>query len=142
MADLQGRGLFAMLRVLLWVLDRLEESGAVAGPVYDIPRILRDRMVFKVPTLRNVAETGPYFHDGHVATLEEAVRLMGLHEAGTHLSDADVHSIVTFLHALTGEIPQGYIQPPAPKPTAISYNQNHRPGATSNSAPNSMQGGE
>jgi cytochrome c peroxidase len=75
----------------------------------------RDAMFFKVPTLRNVDQTGPYFHDGHVKTLEEAVRLMGEHEAGTELSDADVHSIVTFLHALTGEIPQQYIQPPAPE---------------------------
>ncbi|HEX4650701.1 MAG TPA: cytochrome c peroxidase [Granulicella sp.] len=73
----------------------------------------RDAMFFKVPTLRNVDQTAPYFHDGHVPTLEEAVRLMGREQADTELSDAEIHSIVTFLHALTGPIPTQYIQPPA-----------------------------
>jgi cytochrome c peroxidase len=77
----------------------------------------RDKMFFKVPTLRNIEMTGPYFHDGHVKTLDEAVRLMGKYEVGEDLSDADVHSIVVFLHALTGEIPWQYIQPPANETT-------------------------
>jgi cytochrome c peroxidase len=97
----------------------------------------RDQMFFKVPTLRNVDQTGPYFHDGHVKTLEEAVRLMGLHEAGTKLSDADVHSIVTFLHALTGDIPTQYIQPPPPempRAKANSIADNDNVGAASGSA--------
>jgi cytochrome c peroxidase len=97
----------------------------------------RDQMFFKVPTLRNVDQTGPYFHDGHVKTLEEAVRLMGEHEAGTELSDADVHSIVTFLHALTGEIPTQYIQPPAtetPRAKANSIAENNNAGAASGAA--------
>jgi cytochrome c peroxidase len=72
----------------------------------------RDAMFFKVPTLRNVDQTAPYFHDGHVATLEEAVRLMGREQTDTELSDAEIRSIVTFLHALTGPIPTQYIQTP------------------------------
>jgi cytochrome c peroxidase len=72
----------------------------------------RDNMFLKVPTLRNVDQTGPYFHDGHVRTLEEAVRLMGRYQTGESLSDRDVASIVTFLHSLTGEIPRTYIKPP------------------------------
>lgn len=78
-----------------------------------------DRMYFKVPTLRNVTETGPWFHDGHVQTIDEAVRLMGRYEAGRKLSEADVQSIVAFLHALTGDIPQQYIQPPSSASTLV-----------------------
>jgi len=72
----------------------------------------RDRMYFKVPTLRNVERTGPWFHDGHVRTIQQAVRLMAQYQTGHPLSDADVQSITTFLNALTGDIPQQYIQPP------------------------------
>jgi cytochrome c peroxidase len=72
-----------------------------------------DRMYFKVPLLRNVEKTGPWFHDGQVHSVEQAVRLMAKYETGEELSNEDVRSITLFLHALTGEIPQQYIQPPA-----------------------------
>jgi cytochrome c peroxidase len=62
-----------------------------------------DRMKFKVPTLRNVAETAPYFHDGSAATLEVAVRMMGRHQLGLELSDAETGSIVVWLKSLTGK---------------------------------------
>lgn len=71
-----------------------------------------DKFFFKVPGLRNVEKTGPYFHDGSVKTLEEAVRLMARYELGRELSAADVSSIVTWLKTLTGEIPEDYIRPP------------------------------
>jgi len=78
-----------------------------------------DKMVFKVPSLRNVAKTGPYFHDGSVPTLEKAIRAMAVHQRGSQLSDAEVKSIVTWLDTLTGEIPLDYIKPPAlPKSTS------------------------
>jgi cytochrome c peroxidase len=64
-----------------------------------------DLHVFKVPSLRNVAKTAPYFHDGSVATLPEAVRLMAKHQLGKELTPEDTASIVTFLDALTGELP-------------------------------------
>lgn len=73
----------------------------------------RDAMYFKVPLLRNVEKTGPWFHNGKVTTLEEAVRLMGEYQTGRKLSQEEIGSIVTFLHALTGPIPQDYMQPPA-----------------------------
>jgi cytochrome c peroxidase len=79
----------------------------------------RDTMFFKVPTLRNVDQTAPYFHDGHIATLEEAVRVMGRAQTDTELSDAEIHSIVTFLHALTGPLPTEYIRPPAATPVVV-----------------------
>jgi cytochrome c peroxidase len=72
-----------------------------------------DLHVFKVPSLRNITETGPYFHDGKVEKLPEAVRLMGSHQLGKDLTDAEVTSIVAFLGALTGEIPKDYVAKPA-----------------------------
>ncbi len=58
---------------------------------------------FKVPTLRNVALTPPYLHDGSQATLEDAVRAMGRYELNKELSDADVTLLVAFMHTLTGK---------------------------------------
>jgi cytochrome c peroxidase len=71
-----------------------------------------DRMVFKVPSLRNVEKTAPYFHDGKVTHLEEAVRLMARHQLDTELGDSQVRQIVAWLSTLTGEIPQDYIRRP------------------------------
>jgi cytochrome c peroxidase len=71
-----------------------------------------DRMIFRVPTLRNVAKTAPYFHDGSVKDLPTAVKLMALHQFGKQISDEDVKSIVTFLESLTGELPKKYIAKP------------------------------
>lgn len=63
----------------------------------------RDRHRFKVPGLRNVEHTWPYYHDGTRETLEEAVRDMGLYQSGVELTDSEVASIVDFLTTLTGE---------------------------------------
>lgn len=73
-----------------------------------------DRHVFRVPMLRNVAKTAPYFHDGSVATLDRAVRVMAAVQLGRALSDADTASIVAFLESLTGEVPAHYAPPPRP----------------------------
>ena len=58
--------------------------------------------VFKVPSLRNVARTAPYFHDGSVATLGEAVSLMARYQLGRDLDDTDRSDLVAFLESLTG----------------------------------------
>lgn len=63
----------------------------------------KDRHVFKVPTLNNVALTAPYYHDGSVATLREAVDLMAQTQAGRGLSDPDAEDIVAFLHSLSSD---------------------------------------
>ncbi len=65
-----------------------------------------DRHKFKVPTLRNIALTAPYFHDGHAETLPEAVRTMGHVQLGRDLDDTQVAQIVAFLDTLTGELPE------------------------------------
>jgi len=63
---------------------------------------LSDRHVFRVPSLRNVAVTAPYFHDGSAATLSEAVEIMGRSQLGRELSQEDIGHIVAFLETLTG----------------------------------------
>ena len=65
-----------------------------------------DRFNFKVPTLRNVELTYPYFHDGEARTLEEAVDIMGRLQLGRTYSEGEIGSIVAFLKTLTGELPQ------------------------------------
>jgi len=62
-----------------------------------------DRHVFKVPSLRNVELTPPYFHDGSVATLDEAVNVMFVNQIGRPAPEADRRLIVQFLRSLTGE---------------------------------------
>jgi len=66
-----------------------------------------EKFFFKVPSLRNVEKTAPYFHDGSKKTLEEAVTLMADVQLGKQLKKEEVDSIVTFLKALTGELPKG-----------------------------------
>lgn len=62
-----------------------------------------DKEVFRVPSLRNVAVTGPYFHDGRTDSLSEAVGIMALAQLGRTLTPNDVDAIVAFLKTLTGE---------------------------------------
>lgn len=85
---------------------------------YNVTKDEGDRMFFKVPSLRNVAMTGPYFHNGRVATLQEAVTQMAEYQLGKKLSDGQVEAIVTWLESLTGELPADYIKEPVlPKST-------------------------
>jgi cytochrome c peroxidase len=81
---------------------------------YQVTTFERDRLVFKVPTLRNIEKTGPYFHDGQVRSLNEAVSLMSEYQCGRKLSPQEVNLIVAFLQSLTGAIPQAYISPDQP----------------------------
>ena len=66
-------------------------------------QIERDRHRFKVPGLRNVEHTWPYYHDGTRETLEDAVRDMGLYQSGVELTESEVNQITMFLNTLTGE---------------------------------------
>jgi cytochrome c peroxidase len=71
-----------------------------------------DKYVFKVPVLRNVAKTSPYFHDGSVNKLEDAVWIMGKIQLGKELNNSQVEEIVTFLKSLTGKIPNDALKVP------------------------------
>jgi cytochrome c peroxidase len=63
----------------------------------------RDRYVFRVPSLRNIAQTGPYFHDGSAPTLKIAVRVMAQKQLGRRLKGGEVDLLVGFLKTLTGQ---------------------------------------
>jgi cytochrome c peroxidase len=77
-----------------------------------------DRMVFKVPSLRNIEKTGPYFHNGKVVSLEQAVTEMAQYQLGKAPAEAEVKSVIAFLKTLTGGIPEEYIKAPVlPKST-------------------------
>ena len=71
-----------------------------------------DDMMFKVPSLRNVAMTAPYFHDGSAATLDQAVRMMARHQLGIELEAEEVAELEAWLGSLTGELPHDYIAAP------------------------------
>ncbi len=71
---------------------------------YDLTKIESDRMLFKVPSLRNIAKTGPYFHDASASSLEAAIKMMGQHQLGLELSSADVADISAFFGSLSGEL--------------------------------------
>ena len=86
--------------------------------VYQLTKDDMDKMVFKVPSLRNIKKTGPYFHDGSVATLDQAICNMAVHQRGVTLTNAQVKSIEAWMDSLTGQIPMSYIKPPElPKST-------------------------
>ena len=70
---------------------------------YKETQLERDRHRFKVPGLRNVEHTWPYYHDGTRETLEDAVRDMGIYQSGVDLTDTEVNQITSFLKTLTGE---------------------------------------
>jgi cytochrome c peroxidase len=72
---------------------------------YTVTQREEDRHVFKVPGLRNVALTAPYFHDGSAETLAQAVVVMARYQLGRELSARDVETIVAFLNTLSGEMP-------------------------------------
>lgn len=82
---------------------------------FDVTKEDVDRGVFKVPTLRNVTKTGPYLHDGSIASLDEIVKLMGRHQLGKELTDAQVKSLVAFLGALDGSPPKDLVLKPDAK---------------------------
>jgi cytochrome c peroxidase len=72
---------------------------------YNVTKDDSDRFVFRVPSLRNVEHTAPYFHDGSAQTLVQAVQTMVKYQLGRNLSDAQIASIVEFLKSLSGKAP-------------------------------------
>jgi len=81
-----------------WPRERRADQGR-----FEVTGEPKDSMVFFVPSLRNVAETGPWFHDGSVDSLEEAVRLMARHQLDRRFTEAQEKAVVAFLRTLTAE---------------------------------------
>lgn len=89
----------------------VEKPGADILPPNDrgrfaVTKSVSDEYVFRVPALRNVELTAPYFHSGQVWDLTQAVGIMATDQLGKQLNDADVAKIVAFLKSLTGDQPQ------------------------------------
>lgn len=70
---------------------------------YEITKREADKMVFKVPSLRNIAKTAPYFHDGSIPTLDACVQFMAYYQLGKFLDQETVDNIVAFLESLKSE---------------------------------------
>ncbi|QBQ53106.1 cytochrome-c peroxidase [Nitrosococcus wardiae] len=104
----------------------VEKPGSEILPTEDkgrfaVTNTASDEYVFKVPSLRNIELTPPYFHSGEVWDLEQAVAIMGSSQLGVDLNDNETAAIVTFLKTLTGEQPKVEypILPPHTKGTPL-----------------------
>ncbi len=84
---------------------------------FEVTKNEAEKMMFKVPSLRNIEKTAPYFHDGSEPSLENAIKLMGTHQLGKDLDEDQVTLIARFLATLTGEIPAEYIKQPELPPS-------------------------
>ena len=73
---------------------------------FNVTGVERDRHKFKVPSLRNVEKTAPYFHDGSAKTLEQAIETMARYQLGRRLEPSEVRLLADFLKSLTGEPPR------------------------------------
>jgi len=94
-----GGNSFEKIGVIYHIKNRI-------GDRYEITKKEEDKFVYKVPSLRNIALTAPYFHTGNVYDLESAVNIMAYHNLGLHLKKEEVDDIVAFLKTLTGKTPK------------------------------------
>lgn len=95
--------------------DLLSDKGR-----FDVTKNEADKNMWRVPTLRNVALTAPYFHNGKVKTLDEAVRVMAKTQLNQDLTNEDTRHLVAFLNALTGEFP-AQVMPRLPETSGFTY---------------------
>jgi cytochrome c peroxidase len=80
---------------------------------YDLTKNEADRMMFKVPSLRNIEKTGPYFHDGQTKDLSTAIKMMAEYQLGRTLSEASTKSIIAFLKSTTAQPSAEYLKTPS-----------------------------
>jgi len=72
---------------------------------YKVTKKMYDKYVYKVPSLRNISKTSPYFHNGKVKKLSDTIYEMGKHQLGINIAKSDILKIELFLNTLNGEIP-------------------------------------
>lgn len=72
---------------------------------YAVTQREKDKYVFKVPTLRNVARTAPYLHDGSAQTLHEVIKIVATYQLGEEFNDDEIDDLVSFLKSLSGRTP-------------------------------------
>jgi cytochrome c peroxidase len=90
---------------------------------FQVTKNVEDKNMWRVPTWRNVALTAPYFHNGTVQNLDEAVRVMGKTQLDVDLTETQVQDIVAFLNSLTGEFPK-MIMPRLPETPGTTLTPN------------------
>lgn len=76
---------------------------------FEITKNTHDQYVFKVPSLRNINRTAPYFHNGSVATLTEAITIMAKGQLGIDLTEADIQDLLALFEAFNGQLPKGQL---------------------------------
>jgi cytochrome c peroxidase len=108
----QGRNVGGNMFQKFGVLgDYFKDRGHVTAADYgryNVTHLESDRFVFRVPSLRNVERTAPYFHDGSATTLSQAVQVMARYQLGRKLGDDQVSALIAFLKSLSGdEAPAG-----------------------------------
>lgn len=101
----QGVNLGGNLYQSFGLTHRIDAKSNDSG-LYSVSKDPRDNHVFRVPSLRNIAETAPYFHDGSIAGLSDAVELMAISQLGVTLTSDQRHNLTQFLHTLTAPKPQ------------------------------------
>lgn len=91
---------------------------------FEVTKAESDKFLFRVPNLRNVEHTYPYFHDGSVKSLNQAVKIMGMAQLGRELPESQIDDIVAFLSSLTGNISeQSRVLPILPKSVFPKYSE-------------------
>jgi cytochrome c peroxidase len=99
-----GGNLFAYMGAMGdYFADRGREITKADMGRFNVTRKEEDKHFFKVPSLRLAAINPPYFHDGSVENLSQAVRIMGLYQLGREIPQQDIDAIVAFLHTLVGD---------------------------------------
>lgn len=86
----------------------LTKSKYIDNGLFDITKKADDLYVFKVPGLRNIEKTYPYFHDGSVKDLKDAVKIMGKLQLNKDLNEDEIENIVAFLSSLTADVDAKY----------------------------------
>ncbi|MDO4700059.1 MAG: cytochrome-c peroxidase [Moraxella sp.] len=105
--------------------DTFQKFGLLKGPYweftgstlkdtgrFEVTGAENDKYLFRVSGLRNIADTAPYFHDGSVATLDDAVDIMAKTQLGIELTPTDIKDIVAFLGSTSGKLPDIYQKAP------------------------------
>ena len=86
------------------IFKELEDADDTTFGRYSVTKDKLDINVFKVPSLRNIAKTAPYLHDGSIKSLDKVIEKMGALQLGTEISQKDIYLIEKFLNTLTGDL--------------------------------------
>ncbi|MDO6775654.1 cytochrome-c peroxidase [Shewanella sp. 3_MG-2023] len=100
----QGRNIGGNIFQKLGRINTIPKKLTLDLGKFEVTGLDKDKYVFKVPSLRNITVTGPYFHNGAVESLTEAVRIMASSQLGRQLTDSELDDIVALLHAFTSQV--------------------------------------